>query len=702
MKPHPYKQGGMATIWLGKEKGTNRTCIIKTPRRGTNIDNVYLDKLMQEAGYLNQLSHPNIVKYLDDFYLNGEFHLVVEHISGENMMPASPRSSQGEQKIVDWACQLLDALAYIHSSGIIHRDINPKNIMLSNDGLVKLIDFGTAKGLNGSIKETGTKDPFTQIANKGFDIPELFMGGESDQRCDLCGLAQTCIYLLPSTQRPLCQPDKHELAHLQRGGRRSQLPYLKRGLETDLQVPGPGRDVLTGKQVRQRTRYAGSALTGQHCCRPGSGGFQMRLSTLFTVLLCLAAVTAVIACLPVLAGAVGAPADNYTIPEIPTDNTTPDEIKPAVNFLPEGPSSQAKSAAPGVIAVLTAVPERYNSLITAGDTWFLDIDVNSPGWLYIYEYYPKGSDPGGKWIAYKWRLKESGVWKLGPFSAADAEPEGEHIYRIWFYSGGKWVSEDPQSQINNVISWTYSLNSPPLKIISFEINPPAVNAEEGTLLFWEVQGASSVEISGIGTMAGPGGTLMIKPAATTTYVLTASDPGGRTMSKSATVTVRPLPFAEQAMKFLGNPVILIMAGATFAIIALGFVLLRRRRAAQSEAKETLSLPTLQPLEKPGGLPPVSAKLPELPGGLEIRIAHDTRTVGRADVARGLEIDKLGLISRQHFRITIREDQFYIEDLGTAGGTRLNGTDIRERGEISLKDDDLIEPAGVIKLRFRVL
>jgi len=190
----------MATIWLGKEKGTNRNCIVKTPRRGTNIDNVYLDKLMQEAGYLKRLSHPNIVKYLDDFYLNGEFHLVIEYISGENMMPSSPRSSQGEQKIVAWACQLLDALSYIHSAGIIHRDVNPKNIMLSNDGSVKLIDFGTAKALNGSIKETGAKDPFTQIANKGFDIPELFMGGESDQRCDLCGLAQTCIYLLTLRQ----------------------------------------------------------------------------------------------------------------------------------------------------------------------------------------------------------------------------------------------------------------------------------------------------------------------------------------------------------------------------------------------------------------------------------------------------------------------------------------------------------------------
>jgi serine/threonine-protein kinase len=200
IKSQPYKQGGMATIWLAKERGTNRTCIIKTPRRGTNIDNVYLDKLMQEAGYLKGLNHPNLVKYLDDFYLNGEFHLVIEYINGETIMPSAPRSCYREEKVVAWACQVLDALSYIHSAGIVHRDVNPKNIMLTSEGAIKLIDFGTAKGLSGSKREPESKDPFTQIANKGFDIPELFMGGESDQRCDLCGVAQTCIYLLTLRQ----------------------------------------------------------------------------------------------------------------------------------------------------------------------------------------------------------------------------------------------------------------------------------------------------------------------------------------------------------------------------------------------------------------------------------------------------------------------------------------------------------------------
>ena len=430
----------------------------------------------------------------------------------------------------------------------------------------------------------------------------------------------------------------------------------------------------------------------------------MRLNTICAAVLSLAAITTAIAGLPVSAGAVGAPTDNYTILDIPTDNTTSDEIKPAVNFLPEGPSSQGINALPGVIAVLTSVPARDNSRITAGDTWFLDIDINAPGWLYIYEYYPKGSNPGGKWIAYKWRLKESGIWKLGPFSAADNEPEGQHIYRIWFYSGGQWAGEDPGAQKNNVVSWTYSLNTPPLKIVSFEINPPTVNAGEGTLLFWEVQCASSVEISGIGTMAGSSGTRLIKPEATTTYILTIRDAGGKTLSQSASVTVRPVPFAEQALKFLGNPVILIMSAAAIAIIVLAFILLRRRYAAQSEAKETLSLPSPQIPEKPEEHRPQAAAkaVLEMPDGPDIKIAGDSKTVGRADLARKLEIDRLSLISRQHFRITFRDEQYFIEDLGGAGGTSLNGADIRESGAVSLKDDDLIEPAGAIKLRFHIL
>jgi serine/threonine-protein kinase len=190
----------MATIWLAVDLKTGKECIIKTPRRGTRIDNVYLDKLMLEAGYLKKLKNEGIVKYLNDFYYEGEFHLVIEYLNGETLLAASPRTPFPEQQVIAWGRQLLDTLSYLHAAGIVHRDVNPKNIMLCSDGAVKLIDFGTAKNIKNGDEDETSRDPFTQITNKGFDIPELFIGGDIDQRCDLCGLAQTCIYLLTLKQ----------------------------------------------------------------------------------------------------------------------------------------------------------------------------------------------------------------------------------------------------------------------------------------------------------------------------------------------------------------------------------------------------------------------------------------------------------------------------------------------------------------------
>src|SRR4030042_4432449 len=97
-------------------------------------------------------------------------------------MASSPTTPYQEPQFINSACQLLDALSYIHQAGIIHRDINPKNIMLSSDGTVRLIDFGTAKNLNGSGKDKEGHDPFTKITNKGFDIPEQIIGGHCHPR----------------------------------------------------------------------------------------------------------------------------------------------------------------------------------------------------------------------------------------------------------------------------------------------------------------------------------------------------------------------------------------------------------------------------------------------------------------------------------------------------------------------------------------
>jgi pSer/pThr/pTyr-binding forkhead associated (FHA) protein len=91
-----------------------------------------------------------------------------------------------------------------------------------------------------------------------------------------------------------------------------------------------------------------------------------------------------------------------------------------------------------------------------------------------------------------------------------------------------------------------------------------------------------------------------------------------------------------------------------------------------------------------------------PNGIDIRLSGKGKVIGRGDLARALNLDDLGLISRRHFEIKLDDEQFYIEDLGSANGTHLNGKDISGKGPVGLDDGDIIEPAGAVQLKFHLL
>ena len=92
----------------------------------------------------------------------------------------------------------------------------------------------------------------------------------------------------------------------------------------------------------------------------------------------------------------------------------------------------------------------------------------------------------------------------------------------------------------------------------------------------------------------------------------------------------------------------------------------------------------------------------LPNGMEIQFAGNSRIIGRGDLARALDLDELGLISKQHFKVKSGDEQFYIEDLGSVNGTMLNGENIGGKGLVNLNHEDIIEPAGITCLKFYLL
>ena len=158
--------------------------------------------------------------------------------------------------------------------------------------------------------------------------------------------------------------------------------------------------------------------------------------------------------------ALGAPSDNTTIPGSPAGEKPADEIKPPVEYVLMGATSQPDTNTPNLIARLLTPSGQNEPAVTGSENWYLDIDINDPGWIYIYEHFPSSQIRPGRWLAYKWELLESGLWRLGPFSAADNEPVGQHIYRLWFYSDGQWAAVNTGASPNNLIYWTYSEGKP--------------------------------------------------------------------------------------------------------------------------------------------------------------------------------------------------------------------------------------------------
>jgi hypothetical protein len=344
------------------------------------------------------------------------------------------------------------------------------------------------------------------------------------------------------------------------------------------------------------------------------------------------------------AGAIGAPTDNSTLLNVPTSDQSQDEIKPPVNYALEAPTSQFKSTPPSFIPSFIGASEEGKFKITANENWYLDVDINTPGWLYIYEYFPEGGDFQGRWIAYKWQLLQSGLWRLGPFTPGNNEPEGQHIYRIWFYSDGQWAAEDPNLPRNNLVYWTYSKGQP------------------------------------------------------------SEQPAEQISSQPLPAPSKEDNFSDNAHEFVTQPVVLVLGPLLMVVIIVLGLYMYRRYARWGRSQDAIPLPAEVESERlPAELSStaVGAKI-ALPNGVEIQLAGNSRVIGRGDLARALGIDELGLISRRHFEVKYEEEQFYIEDLGSANGTRLNGEDISGKGPVSLYNDDVIEPAGVIRLKFYLI
>jgi serine/threonine protein kinase len=149
----------------------------------------------QESKLLRGLDHINIPKIADYFDENGRACLVMEFVWGESLEKRLEATNAPllETDVLKWAVQLCDALEYLHSlqPPIIFRDMKPSNVMVTNTGLVKLIDFGIAR-----TYKAGKKRDTVAMGSENYAAPEQWGKGQTDARSDIYALGATIYHLL--------------------------------------------------------------------------------------------------------------------------------------------------------------------------------------------------------------------------------------------------------------------------------------------------------------------------------------------------------------------------------------------------------------------------------------------------------------------------------------------------------------------------
>ena len=186
-------KGGMATVYKAQDKMLKRYVAVKVLREEFTTDEEFIKRFNTEAQSAASLTHPNIVSIYDVGIENNIYYIVMELIQGKTL-----KQIIDEDGVLPWkwalnvAIQIASALEVAHKNNIIHRDIKPHNIIITEDGVAKVTDFGIAKAVsNSTITAFGTT-----IGSVHYFSPEHARGGYTDAKSDLYSLGVVMYEML--------------------------------------------------------------------------------------------------------------------------------------------------------------------------------------------------------------------------------------------------------------------------------------------------------------------------------------------------------------------------------------------------------------------------------------------------------------------------------------------------------------------------
>ena len=211
----PLGSGGFGSVYLAEDTWIDKKVAIKVPHR-QNLD---FGELLREPRLLASLSHPNIVTVLTAEKQDDVFFIVMEYVPGDTLEAVIERDGTLDlARALDYTCQICNAVDHAHKQGIIHRDLRPGNVLVTEQGLIKVADFGTSRFLE--IAAHGT----TVIGSPPYMAPEQFQG-KAVFASDIYSLGVT-MYQMFTGVLPYDTPMPGDLDRLMRGELASP-PILK-------------------------------------------------------------------------------------------------------------------------------------------------------------------------------------------------------------------------------------------------------------------------------------------------------------------------------------------------------------------------------------------------------------------------------------------------------------------------------------------
>lgn len=189
--------GGMGVVYRAQDMLLERPVAVKVLNQG-GLGSEGHSRLLQEAQAAAKLNHPNIVAIYDAGEVDSLAYIVMELVEGASLYEQRPKTID---EIIPIASQLCAALEHAHSHGIIHRDLKPENVMVTSDGIAKLMDFGLARSVASRLTMEGTI-----IGTVFYLAPEQALGKELDGRADLYALG-AMLYEFCTGQLPFSGDD---------------------------------------------------------------------------------------------------------------------------------------------------------------------------------------------------------------------------------------------------------------------------------------------------------------------------------------------------------------------------------------------------------------------------------------------------------------------------------------------------------------